>query len=447
MLDDDFSVEAVRHRIWPLAGPTLAELMLTNLTQMINLMLVGHLGAAAVAAVGLTNQPIFLALALFMALNVGSTALIARSIGASDLRTANETARQTAVMNLIVSIVVSAVGYATAPAVIAIMGGTGEALRLGVLYLRWTAVFFPLQSLSLGLSAVLRGAGDTRSPLRINAMANGLTILLGYPLIYGFAGIGGLGIVGAAVGTGLARGVAVVLFAITLLGGKGRVRIPRRGFRWRPDLIRRVVGVGAPAAGEQIVMRLGMILFTRLVADLGTETFAAHQIALNVLGLSFMPGMAFAVAATTLVGQCLGAGQPEAAERAGWEVRRQGLWVTVAMAASYFVLGPWIVGLYSPDPTVIAQGALALKIMAVGVPAQTTQFVLAGALRGAGDTRWPLYATAIGMWGVRVVLGALFVSAGWGLAGAWAAMVLDQMARSIFIYFRFRAGAWKALTV
>ncbi|HEX6989354.1 MAG TPA: MATE family efflux transporter, partial [Bacillota bacterium] len=99
------------------------------------------------------------------------------------------------------------------------------------------------------------------------------------------------------------------------------------------------------------------------------------------------------------------------------------------------------------DPLVISQGALALKIMALAVPAQTTQFVLAGALRGAGDTRWPLYATAAGMWGVRVALGVLFVSAGWGLAGAWSAMVLDQMARSVFIYLRFRAGAWKALTV
>ncbi|HEX6988500.1 MAG TPA: MATE family efflux transporter, partial [Bacillota bacterium] len=373
--------------------------------------------------------------------------LIARAIGAGDPRTANEAARQSAVLNLALSLVMAVLGYAAAPAVVAVMGGSGEALRLGTLYLRWTALFFPMQSLTLGLSAVLRGAGDTVSPLRINALANVLTVLLGYPLIYGLAGVPGLGIVGAALATGMAKGVALALLAANLLSGRGRVRIPREGAGWRPDLARRIITVGAPAAGEQLVMRMGMVLFTRLVAGLGTETFAAHQIALNVLGLSFMPGMAFAVAATTLVGQCLGAGQPDAAERAGWEVRRRAMGVTITMAGAYFALGPWIVALYSQDPLVISQGALALKIMALAVPAQTTQFVLAGALRGAGDTRWPLYATAAGMWGVRVALGVLFVSAGWGLAGAWSAMVLDQMARSVFIYLRFRAGAWKALTV
>lgn len=439
-----WSDSLVKARIWNLAGPALAELTLTNITQMISLILVGHLGSASIAAVGLSNQPFFFGLAFFFALNVGSTALIARAIGASDKAAANEAARQTIVLNLMLGVAFSIAGVIFARDIIAIMGGEGEALELGAAHLRWTSFLFATTSLSLGLSSILRGSGDTVTPMRVNVIGNVVAVLLGYPLIYGLGNfLPGFGVVGAAAATGLARATSALLQAIVLLKGRSRIIIRMRGYRWRGSVVARILRVGLPASAEQLIMRTGQIIFVRVVAGLGTEVLAAHQIGVNILGLSFMPAMAFGIAATTLVGQALGAEEPDWAVKVGWEARRICMYITAAMAAVLFFGGHWIARLYTADPAVIAATATALKIIAIAQPAQTTQFVLAGALRGAGDTRWPLYTTAAGMWGFRVALAfALASRVGWGLTGAWIGMAVDQSVRSGLIWFRYRSLRW-----
>jgi len=167
-----------------------------------------------------------------------------------------------------------------------------------------------------------------------------------------------------------------------------------------------------------------------------------------VLSLSFMPGQAFGMSATTLVGQSLGAKDPALAERCGYEARRLGMFVAALMSGVFFFLGPQIASLYTNDPEVIRQTALSLKIIALVQPMQSTQFILAGGLRGAGDTRWPLYSTFLGIWVGRVLLATLFVQVlGFGLWGAWLAMAMDQVGRSIFISYRFRLGRWKEIKV
>ena len=198
---------------------------------------------------------------------------------------------------------------------------------------------------------------------------------------------------------------------------------------------------------EQLILRTGQIEFTRTVSGLGTTIFAAHQIGLNLMGLSFAPNQAFGMTATTLMGQSLGAGQPEAAEKFGLRTRRLGMLVAASVTTLFFFFGKYIARLYTDDLQVILLAAAALKILAVMQPLQSTQFILAGALRGAGDTRWPLYATMIGIWGIRVVFAKLFIGMGFGLLGAWTANLLDQAFRSIVIYLRYNSGRWKTMKV
>ncbi|MGE5560465.1 MAG: MATE family efflux transporter [Chloroflexota bacterium] len=439
----------IRQRILTLSLPSLAELLLATLFGMVDMMMVGGIGPAAIAAIGLTNQPMFLGLAIFMALNVGTTALVARSIGAKNVGDACEATRQTMAITLVLGTLVSAAGVIFAEPIIRAMGAEPDALYWGVPYLRIVAGGLIFQTISMSLSAVLRGAGDTKTPMVYNIIANFVNIIGNALLINGWLGAPRLLVAGAAWATSFSRFVGAVLMIRVVYSGKFIINLRHlERFRLRWDLVTRIVKVGTPAAIEQFLMRFGMIMFTRVVSSLGTVVFAAHQVAINIVGLSFTPGQAFGMAATTLVGQSLGAKNPDLAEKSGYETRRIGAYVACAMALVFFFGGRYIARLYTSDPQVTADTALALKIIAIVQPLQSTQFILAGGLRGAGDTFWPLVSTMAGVVVIRVVLAMLFVNVlHLGLMGAWMAMACDQFVRSLVITLRYRSGKWKHIKV
>ncbi|GAA0362738.1 MATE family efflux transporter [Bacillus horti] len=437
--------KAVRKKVLQLAGPSLTEMVLTNLVQMLNMIMVGRVSAEAVAAVGLTNQPVFFALAAFMALNVGTTAIIARAVGAGDYNEANQAAQQAFILNILLSIVIIFVSFIYAEQLLIFMGAAPEVLVDGVLYAQIMFLSLGFITISMGLSAVLRGAGDTVTPMRINVISNILVVVIGFPLIYGYFGLPAMGVVGAAIATAIARLTATIWVTYVLFSGKFIITLSlKKLWNFDKSMIQRIVKVGLPAAGEQFLLRGGQIIFARIVAGLGTVTFAANQICFSILGLTFMPGMAFAMAATTLVGQGLGAKRPELAEKFGWETRRIGSIVAGSIGVLFIIFAPYIMMLYTNDPEVVRQGAIALRIVGAVQVAQSTQFILAGALRGAGDTKYPLYAMFVGVWGFRVILCILFVMVlEWGILGAWLAIAVDQIVRSIIIHTRYKNGKWK----
>ena len=214
-------------------------------------------------------------------------------------------------------------------------------------------------------------------------------------------------------------------------------------FRLHRRWLSRILGVGVTGSLEQLVMQVGFILFTRTVSGLGTVIFAAHQIGLSVNGLTWMPGQAFAVAATTLVGQSMGAGEPERAKTFTRVIWRYSLLTAAGIALLFLTCSQFIVRAYTNDPEVERLAATVLKIIAVGMPGIATQLPIAAALRGAGDSRFPLYASAIGIWVFRVLVAPLFVyTFGWGLNGAWYTIALDQTARAVVVYWRFKTDKW-----
>lgn len=437
-------ISKIRNDVIALALPALAEMSLMTLVSMADMIMIGRLGPWAITSVGLSNQPMFVAMSVFMALNVGATALVARATGAKRPEEAAAVARQALVIASILGAVLSVLGYLYATPIISWMGAEADVIGPGSSYLRIVAAGLLFQGATISLTASLRGAGDTKTPMSINIVANVVNVIFNYLLINGHFGFPRLEVAGAAVATTLSRIVAFALIVRKLLLGRGAIKMSvHDSFRFDPVIMRRIFKVGFPAAIEQVVMRSGQMTFARIISSFGTVTYAAHQVAINVEGFSFTPGQAFQIATTSLVGQSLGAKKPKRAIRTGWEAVKIGIAIAVGVGLVYFFFGKYVVLLYTDDLEVTQLATGALRIIAIAQPFMLTNFILSGGLRGAGDTKWTLYITMAGVWGVRVVLAYLLaIRMNMGLFGAWIAMAMDMATRAVLIFLRFRAGHW-----
>ena len=347
----------------------------------------------------------------------------------------------------------------------------------GAHYLSIVSTTFVLAAWMFIGNAALRGAGDTRSPMMVMLVVNVVNIAVAYTFIYGPGPFPQLGVAGSALGAAAGRGAGGLLVTWLLLKGRkirarpvastgdpggtatvasgaeipaaaspDRFRLHPRLLRPDPDQLRRIVNIGLPAGAEQLMMRLGMIAYATTVAALGTAAFAAHQIALQAESLSYMPGFGFAVAATTLVGQGLGAGDPAHAKADGYLAHRLALILMSLMGVVFFLFPEQIMSIFISDPMVIRLGVWPLRLVAFSQPMLATMMVFAGGLRGAGDTRATLGITAAGLWLVRVPL-AFLLTPSLGLVGAWIAMGVDLNLRGLGMFLRFRGGKWATIKV
>lgn len=439
----------IRSRVISLSLPALLNMFLISFVGIADMIMVGRLGPSAISAVGMVNQPNFLIISVFMALTVGTTALVARFIGARDIDSAKNVSRQSITVSVFVGIGLLGFLYVFASHIVKAMGAEPDVLVLGTAYMRIIALGMPFNVLNMIMGAILRGAGDMKRPLIADVAANFVNVIGNYILIYGKFGAPALGVAGAAIATSFSRFVAMVILIYFLYSGKAIIKLSIRD-RYRLDLktLKRILNIGIPSAIEQFVLRSGQLVFVRIIAELGTVAFATHQISMNIQSLSFMPGQAFSMAATTLVGQLLGAKKPDLAEESARQTRLIGMMVAGVTAFTIFFFGRYIALLYTDNTAIIEQARICLRIIAIIQPAQSTQFILAGALRGAGDTRFPLYSTIAGIWGMRVALSYLFVMGlNLGLTGAWLAIAFDQVVRAIIIYSRFKSGKWRSIKV
>jgi putative MATE family efflux protein len=415
---------------------------------MASLMMVGRLGPAAVAGVGIANQVANLLIVLFSGLAIGNTSLVARAVGAGTAELARAGTRQALLLGAGLGIVIALVCLPAATWILRGMGAEPDVVADGTLYLRAIILTIPLLSMSLLANGSLRGSGDTRTPMWVTGAENVANVAVAFPLIFGLGPIPALGLAGAAWGLVVGRALACALSLLALRGRRAGHLAGTFGTLadWRPDatLLRRLISVGGPAAGENASVQFGMIFFSLMVIHLGTAAFAAQQVVFNAASLSMLPGLAFSVAATTLVGQYLGAGDPQSAAKSGWHSTWMAVgWMTLAGVC--FILFPApIIRLYSSDPDVIAAGVAGMRVVGLGQPLQAAAFVLAGALRGAGDTRTTMLVGAASMWGVRLSLAYTFgIALGWGIPGVWIGWCGDWCTRGVAFLWTFRRGRWQ----
>ncbi len=448
-LPEDADSGLIRSRIMSLAWPVIAEQALSTITHIIDMAMVGRLGAAAIAAVGISLQPFMLAFALFGAVAMGTTAVVAREMGADRPLDASNALRQSLMLAMILAILLGVLGYIFAPGIINLMGPAPDVLELGVGYVRWILPGMAFMLAAFMITGALRGAGDTMTPMKVNAVINVINPILNYIFIFGHLGFPALGVRGAALATTLARGTGGIILLIILFTGRTVLTLEgRRFFHLDMTMIRRVVRVGLPAAIEQFITRLGQVLFVRVVANLGTLAYAAHTIAINAESISYMPAFGFATASTAMVGQNLGAENPEMAERSGLEAWKMAAMFMGFMMLVLLTIPDLLMRIYTTDLEVITMGRDLLRVVAFAQIPMATFFVLAGGLRGAGDTRTMLYISTASIWLVRLTLAQFFVNVlDKGISWVWAAMVADWFIRSALAAWRFRSGRWKDIEV
>jgi putative MATE family efflux protein len=429
----------LRRRVLRMAWPVIGQNVLETLLGIVDTLLVAGLGVAAIAGIGSALQIMFFVLSALAALSVGSSILVAQAVGAGEFERASRLARQSLLWSVLLSVPLALVGVFLAGPIIGIFGMEAEVASIGIDYLRVTmGTVVVLVALLIG-GGVLRGAGDSRTPMTVTAIANLLNVVLAYGLIYGQFGLPALGVIGSAWATFAARVVALLLMLRALWVGRGGVSIAGGG-GWRPNwsVARRVLSLGIPAALEQVLITTAFLFLTILVARLGTDTLAAQRISMSALSFSFLPGIGFGIAATALVGQSIGARRPRDGAlmtkvATTWAV----IWMS-AIGVLLFAFATPIMRLFTAQADVIEIGAAGLRVVALTQPFWAVGMVQSGGLRGTGDTRFPLIVGAAGMWSAVLLAWLALATIGGGLPVVWAAFLLTAPVTSYLNWRRFR---------
>nr|WP_084463078.1 MATE family efflux transporter [Paenibacillus forsythiae] len=403
----------------------------------VDTLFVSRLGLTEVAAVGVTNAILAVYIAVFMALGVGTSSMIAKNVGAGDLEQAKAIARQATWAASAAGLFFGVVTFFFAEALLRIMGAEPNVITEGVKYFRIVAVPSILISLMTVFGSILRAAGNTKTPMKIGLWINVFHIPLDYVLIFGIAGFNGLGLTGAAWATTIVRIAGAALLYLHIR--KTTLSFPiTQGFMFNRTYAFPLLKLSAPAAMERLIMRFGQVLYFGLIVRISTDTYAAHTIAGNIEVFSYMPGYGLAVAAATLVGQSLGAKRRQDAYQFGIIATLIAVLFMSFVGVLLFFLSPAAASWFTHEPDVTGMVITALRIDAFAQPFLAIGLVLAGALQGAGDTKSPLYSTTIGMWLIRVIgVYVLGISFGLGIAGVWLSIAIDLFVRALFLMYRF----------
>ena len=431
-----------RPGIWELAWPTIIANLLYSTAGFIDIKIVGTLGARPVAALTTGLRIFFTIQAVLIAVTVGATALVARAWGAGDRAEAARVTRMSLTLTVTLALVLGALAVTGANVLAGIFRLEPDTIALAATFTRWLGMFYPALAVNLTLGAALRAAGDVVTPLWVGALTNVVSVVVAYALVYGAFGLPALGVAGAAIGNGAGWIVGMLVLGWRWLRGSLVVGTASSGAVSRARM-RRLIEIGWPAALEQITWQGGFVVFLWIVALHGTAPYAAYGIGTNILSFSFVVGYGFSIAAATLVGQHLGAGDPGGAARGGW--RACGLAIAVMLGFSALIVSAAepMARFLIDDPEVVRLTVAFVHVLGVAQPLMAIEFALGGALRGAGDTRFPFLAVLVGFLGVRVALASWFTWLGLSVEWVFAALIADYAVKATILTLRFRSGRWQ----
>ncbi len=438
------SAKSVYKEAFRMAWPALTESFLVMLIGSADTAMVGQLGTRAISAVGICGQPRMILFCIFFALNVGVTAVIARRRGENRPDAANRTLRACLLIALALSVILGTLGFFLRDQILRLAGTQDDYFDMARVYFTVTALSLPLNALCMTITAAQRGAGNTRVSMRVNLTANIVNVIFNYFLIFGKFGFPKLGVLGAALATSLGTLVGLVLAIISVCKPKQFIRLEFHG-SWLPDneALKAIFSVSSSAAVEQLCLRIGFLIYARLVADLGTNDFATHQVCMTLLSISFSFGDGLTVAATALVGQNLGRKRADLSIIYGKACQRMGLVCAAIIIISFTCFGQFFVSLFTDEAYVLTACIPLLWLAAAASPFQIAQVITNGTLRGAGDTKFVAILSLVCITILRPVLSyVLTYPLGFGLIGAWFGMLLDQILRYAGSQWRYASGKW-----
>lgn len=447
--DQDYTTGSIRRAIVLLSIPMILEMIMESLFAVVDIFFVGKLGVAAVATVGLTESVITIIYSISIGLSMAATALVARRIGEKNPKAAADTAFQAIALSSILAIALGIAGYLQAENLLRLMGADEEVIAQGVGY---TKIIFlgnlPIMLLFL-INGIFRGAGKPAIAMRSLWLANGINIVMDPILIFGLGEfIPALGIEGAAWATTGGRTIGVLYQLYHLFGKNSQMRLTAANLVLEAKTVLTILKVGAGGMGQFLIESASWIALTRIVAGSGSIAVAGWTVAIRIVIFALLPAMGLANAATTLVGQNLGAGHPERAEASVWKAALYNAIYLGTASIFFIVLGNPIIGLFNNDPGVLSIGREALFVLCLGYVFFAYGMVIAQSFNGAGDTFTPTLINVVMFWLFEIPLAwFLAVKLQWGASGVFWSVAFAHSLHALVSIYIFRMGRWKKVQV
>lgn len=444
----DFTTGNIGRAILILSIPMVLEMMMESIFAVVDIFFVSKLGADAVAAVGITESILTLVYAIAIGFSMATTAIIARRIGEKDKDSAARAAFQAILVCLLISIPVSVLGIFFASDILSLMGAEENIVENLSSY---TAIMLGGNLVIMFLfviNSIFRGSGDAAISMRVLWIANGINIVLDPMLIFGFGPIPEMGIAGAAVATTIGRGIGVIYQFYKLWQGNGRIRILREHMVVQTEILKNMIRVSIGGISQFLIATASWIGLVRIIAEFGSIALAGYTIAVRILIFSLLPSWGMSNAAATLVGQNLGAGKPERAEKSTWISAIVNMIFLGSIGVCFLIYAENLVQIFTDDPAIIKIGAKCLKIMSYGYVAYAFGMVIIQAFNGAGDTKTPTFINLFCFWLLEIPLAYfLSITLGWNEEGVFYSIVIAESMLGIIGFVMFRRGNWKKTKV
>ncbi|AGF57925.1 putative MATE family efflux protein [Clostridium saccharoperbutylacetonicum] len=438
----------IRKNVLKLTIPIIIEQTFVMLLGVCNTIMAGHIGKEAVSAIGMVDSMNNLFISFFAALSVGATVVVAQQIGQGQTKKANETAKQAIASGLVVSGMITLFLWIFRVPIINVLYGSAEELvKLDAkLYIEFTLLTYPFIAIEQISNGILRGTGDTKTPMLITMFMNVVNIILGYILIYGIDAIHipSFGIMGAAMAIAIARTIGTIVIIFVLLRGSKNIKIKKiYPFKFDMKIQKNIFNIGVPAGMEAVIFQTGKLLVQVFIVTMGTASIAANAIGMSISQIINVPGNALCLAATTLVGQYIGRNDIKGGKNTLIYLVKFATICLVFVAMLFVPIAEWVAGFYTTDPEVIRLTATLLKSNSIAMVTWGISFVLSSGLKGAGDTRYTMMTAFIGMWVFRIGLGYIFgIVLKIGVLGIWLAMYVDWIVRGSLYCMRLRGEKW-----
>jgi putative MATE family efflux protein len=446
--EKDFVTGNINKAIFMLSIPMILEMTMESLFAVVDIYFVGKVSVNAVATVALTESVIMIVYAIAIGLSMAATAVVSRRIGEKEPKKAAEAGMQAIIITTAVSIVFSIIGIFFAKEILRLMGGEESLIEEGYGYTKIMLGGNITVMLLFLINAIFRGAGDASIAMRVLWIANGINIILDPIFIFGLGSIPAFGVEGAAIATNIGRGIGVVIQIVALTGTASVIQLRWEQLKVKWKLIKDIINIALGGIGQFMIGTLSWLFLVRISAVFGSEVLAGYAIAFRIIMFTILPSWGLSNAAATLVGQNLGAGQPERAEESVW---KSAFYNMIFLAVVSLIFGIWaeeFVRLFSSESEVVKYGAMALRVICSGYVFFAYGMVIGQSFNGAGDTRTPTIINFFCFWMFEVPLAwILSRSLGWGPLGIFVAIAIASSLFAVVSVIVFRKGYWKTINI
>lgn len=446
--EQSFTTGSIRRAIFMLSVPMILEMLMESTFALVDMIFVSQVSTNAIATVVLTESVITLVYAVAIGLSMAATALVARRIGENDTEGASKAGVQVIILGTVIALSIGSLGVIFPKEILGLMGGEPELIAEGYGYTRVLLGGSITVVLLFLINAIFRGAGDASIAMWLLVISNGLNIILDPIFIFGFGPVPAYGVEGAAIATTIGRGIAVIGQLMVLFFGWSRIKVTFKDFVLRADIMWNLIKVSMGGIGQFLIATSSWVFLTRIMSEFGSAVLAGYGISIRVIMFTMMPAWGMSNAAATLVGQNLGAKQPDRAEQSVWKTGKYNAIFMVLISVVYLVFAKTIVGLFKNDPEVIEAGALSLQVITAGYVFYAYGMVLIQSFNGAGDTKTPTIINFFCFWLFQLPLAYLLaLELEWGPLGVYLAITIAEALIAVVAMWWFKKGRWKLVQV